>query len=41
VEKMLGESPKQNLGADLKKLREIIETGEVPTTEGQPRGSLH
>ena len=38
---VLGESPLQKIKADLFKLRDIMETGEIPTIEGQPRGGLH
>ena len=37
--KVLGKTPGSEVREDLRRLRQILETGEVPTTEGQPRGS--
>ena len=34
--KLLGEEPKGQIADDLRRLRSILETGEVPTTDGQP-----
>lgn len=34
--KLLGEEPKGQIADDLRRLRAILETGEVPTTDGQP-----
>jgi uncharacterized membrane protein len=31
-------APEQQLGADLRRFKQIMETGEVITTAGQPRG---
>jgi uncharacterized membrane protein len=36
--KLFGEEPSQQIREDLRRLKRIIETGEVPTTEGQPSG---
>ncbi|HEX8984782.1 MAG TPA: SRPBCC family protein [Bryobacteraceae bacterium] len=33
-----GEEPGQQIGEDLHRLKQIMETGEIPTTEGQPSG---
>jgi uncharacterized membrane protein len=38
VAKLFGEEPGQQLKADLRRLKQVLETGEVPTTEGQPSG---
>ena len=34
--KLLGEEPKGQIADDLRRLRSILEAGEVPTTDGQP-----
>lgn len=36
--KMLGDSADKQLAEDLFHLKALLETGEIPTTEGQPRG---
>ena len=36
--KLFGESPSHQVQEDLRRLKQIIETGEIATTEGQPRG---
>jgi uncharacterized membrane protein len=38
VAKLFGEEPGQEIGEDLRRFKQLMETGEVPTTEGQPRG---
>ncbi|HYE61885.1 MAG TPA: SRPBCC family protein [Phycisphaerales bacterium] len=38
IAKAFGKTPGAQVRDDLRRLRQIIETGEVPTTEGQPRG---
>lgn len=38
VSKLLGEDPAMNVQEDLRRLKRLIETGEIPTTEGQPTG---
>ncbi|MBX3022497.1 MAG: SRPBCC family protein [Bdellovibrionales bacterium] len=38
VQRVLGESPQTMLKEDLRRLRWLMETGVVPTTEGQPHG---
>jgi uncharacterized membrane protein len=35
---MLGHEPSQTIREDLRRLKQLRETGEVPTIEGQPRG---
>lgn len=35
---LLGEEPEFQIQEDLRKFKQIVETGEVPTTEGQPTG---
>ena len=36
--KLIGESPEQRIQSDLRRWKQLIETGEVPTTEGQSHG---
>jgi len=36
--RLLGEEPSQTIQEDLRRLKQLMEAGEVPTTEGQPRG---
>lgn len=36
--KVLGEDPSQQLSEDLRRFKQLIETGEIPTTIGQPSG---
>ena len=38
VAKLFGEEPEQQVEADLRRFKQVLETGEVPTTEGQPTG---
>jgi uncharacterized membrane protein len=39
VAKLFGEEPKQQIQEDLRNFKRIMETGEIPTIEGQPRGT--
>jgi uncharacterized membrane protein len=36
---MFGEEPSQTISEDLRRFKRLMETGEIPTTEGQPRGN--
>lgn len=38
VAKLFGEEPEQQLKADLRRLKQILETGEIATIEGQSKG---
>jgi uncharacterized membrane protein len=38
VAKMFGEEPSLQIGSDLRRLKQLLETGEIATTDGQPRG---
>jgi uncharacterized membrane protein len=38
ISKILGEDPAINVQEDLRRLKRLIETGEIPTIEGQPTG---
>jgi uncharacterized membrane protein len=38
VAKLFGEEPEQQIDEDLRRFKTMMETGEVPTTEGQPSG---
>jgi uncharacterized membrane protein len=38
VAKLFGEEPRQQIPQELRRFKAILETGEVPTTEGQPAG---
>ena len=35
---LFGENPEQQIDEDLRRFKQLIETGEVATTEGQPSG---
>ena len=35
---LLGHEPSQTIREDLRRFKQLMETGEVPTTKGQPRG---
>jgi uncharacterized membrane protein len=36
---LFGETPRQQIQEDLRRFKQLMETGEIPTTAGQPRGS--
>lgn len=38
VASLFGEAPDQQVAGDLRRLRNVLEAGELPTTEGQPAG---
>lgn len=38
VAKLFGEEPGQQVSDDLRRFKQYMEAGEIPTTEGQPRG---
>jgi hypothetical protein len=38
IAKLFGEEPELQLKDDLGRMKQILETGEIATTEGQPRG---
>jgi uncharacterized membrane protein len=38
VAKMFGEEPNQTIREDLRRFKQLMEAGEIPTTEGQPSG---
>lgn len=38
IAKLFGEEPAQQIEEDLWRFKQLMEAGEVPTTEGQPRG---
>lgn len=38
IAKLLGESPEQKIGDDLNRFKQLMETGEIATTAGQPKG---
>lgn len=38
VAKLFGKAPDQEIGQELRRLKQLLEAGEVPTTEGQSRG---
>ncbi len=38
VAKLFGEEPGQQIADDLRRFKAVMETGEYPTTDGQPRG---
>jgi uncharacterized membrane protein len=39
VASLFGQDPAAQIREDLRRFKRVLETGEVPTTEGQPRGS--
>jgi uncharacterized membrane protein len=39
VAKLFGEEPEQQIRDDLRKVKRLMEVGEIPTIEGQPRGT--
>lgn len=41
IAKLLGEEPETQIKEDLRRLKQILEAGEVATTEGQPTGGRH
>lgn len=38
VAKLFGEEPEQQIGDDLRRFKQLMEAGEITTTEGQPSG---
>ncbi|HUS36802.1 MAG TPA: SRPBCC family protein [Verrucomicrobiae bacterium] len=40
IAKLLGRSPEQMTGSDLRRFKQLLETGEVATTAGQPAGRV-
>jgi uncharacterized membrane protein len=38
VAKLFGEEPEQQVREDLRRFKQLLETGEIPTIEGQPHG---
>jgi uncharacterized membrane protein len=38
IAKLVGEEPDQQVREDLRRLKQMLEAGEIPTTEGQPSG---
>jgi uncharacterized membrane protein len=38
IAKMFGQEPNQQVDADLRRFKQLMEAGEAPTTEGQPTG---
>ncbi|HEY0377866.1 MAG TPA: SRPBCC family protein [Pyrinomonadaceae bacterium] len=38
IAKLWGEEPSQQIEEDLRRFKQVMETGEIPTTEGQPSG---
>jgi uncharacterized membrane protein len=41
ISRILGEDPAVNVQEDLRRLKRLIETGELPTTDGQSSGRTH
>ncbi len=39
VARLFGEEPNQQVQEDLRRFKRLMETGEIPTIEGQPRGT--
>ena len=38
VAKLIGTSPEAQIKADMRRFKQIMEAGEIPTTDGQPHG---
>ena len=38
IAKLFGRAPEQQVATDLRRLKQLLETGEIATTEGQPAG---
>lgn len=38
IARLFGQEPGQVLGSDLRRLKQLLEIGEIPSVEGQPRG---
>ncbi len=38
IAKLFGEEPEQQIGDELKRFKQLMETGEIATVEGQPKG---
>lgn len=39
IAKLFGEAPEQQIGDDLSRFKQLMETGEIATTNGQPKGA--
>ena len=39
IAKLFGEEPEQQIGDELNRFKQLMETGEIATVEGQPKGS--
>ncbi|MGF1588958.1 MAG: SRPBCC family protein [Pleurocapsa sp.] len=39
IAKLFGESPQEQIGDELNRFKQLMETGEIATTAGQPKGS--
>ena len=39
VARLFGEEPSQQIREDLRRFKRLMETGEIPTTQGQPKGT--
>jgi uncharacterized membrane protein len=38
IAKLFGEEPEQQIGDELRRFKQLMEAGEIATTEGQPSG---
>jgi uncharacterized membrane protein len=39
IAKLFGEEPEQQIGDDLSRFKQLMEAGEIATTDGQPKGA--
>ncbi|MCC7445902.1 MAG: DUF2892 domain-containing protein [Anaerolineae bacterium] len=39
IAKLFGKEPAQQINADLRRFKQVMETGEIPTNDGQPEGN--
>jgi uncharacterized membrane protein len=40
IARIFGEEPNQTIREDLRRFKQLMEAGEIPTTEGQPSGRV-
>jgi uncharacterized membrane protein len=38
IAKLIGQSPEAQIKADMRRFKQIMEAGEIPSTKGQPHG---
>ena len=38
IARLVGKSPEAQIKADMRRFKQLLEAGEIPTTQGQPHG---